>query len=106
VRRADADGYGVELELTGEQGRLSVEDWQAGANSGLITEVFACGTAAVVTPVGSVKSSRGAWTMGTGAPGPVTLKLRQTLLDVQYGRTPDSHQWMHRLTGIPAQPIR
>ena len=95
-----------DLGIQAEEGRLSVEDWQAGANSGLITEVFACGTAAVVTPVGSVKSSSGAWTMGTGAPGPVTLKLRQALLDVQYGRAHDSHQWMHRLAGIPAQPNR
>ena len=72
-------GYGS------EEGLLSTDDWQAGNASGEITEVFACGTAAVITPVGQVKSAQAEWTIGDGSPGPVTMRLRQALLDLQTG---------------------
>ena len=71
-----------ELGLTVEQGRISVDEWRKGAEDGSITEVFACGTAAVIAPVGHAKSSSGEWTMGDGDSGEVTLRLRQALLDL------------------------
>lgn len=84
-----------------EERRIGVDEWRDGAEEGRITEVFACGTAAVVAPVGVVKSStRGQWTMGDGTAGPATLKLRHALLDVQYGRSTDVHRWMHRVDGL------
>ncbi|HEX6886875.1 MAG TPA: branched-chain amino acid aminotransferase [Candidatus Nanopelagicales bacterium] len=85
------------LGIPAEEGRMSVADWQAGNASGEISEVFACGTAAVVTPVGSVKSANGQWTVGDGEPGPVTMRLREALLDIQTGRMPDPFGWVHRL---------
>ena len=78
-----------------------IEEWREGAASGDIAEVFACGTAAVVTPVGQL-----AWDGGEvrsadpdvdGGVGPVTAGLRRALLDVQYGRTPDTRGWLTRL---------
>jgi branched-chain amino acid aminotransferase len=86
-----------ELGLSVEEGRLSVDDWAKGVADGSLTEVFACGTAAVIAPVGRVKSRQGEWTMGTGEPGPVTMRLREALLDLQYGRTADTHGWMRRI---------
>ncbi|MFD9815683.1 branched-chain amino acid aminotransferase [Streptomyces sp. NPDC059080] len=77
--------------------RISVEDWKAGAADGTLTEVFACGTAAVITPVGSVKSADGAWDVADGQPGEVTMKLRRALLDIQTGAAADPHGWMHPL---------
>ncbi|MCC5035711.1 branched-chain amino acid aminotransferase [Streptomyces sp. WAC 00631] len=77
--------------------RISVEDWRNGNADGSLTEVFACGTAAVITPVGSVKSARGNWTVGDGEPGEVTLQLRKALLDIQTGAAPDPHGWMHHV---------
>ena len=62
--------------------------------------MFACGTAAVITPVGEVKSADGSWTVADGGPGPVTMQLREHLLDVQRGRADDRHGWMHTL--VPA----
>jgi branched-chain amino acid aminotransferase len=85
------------LGIPAEEGRISIEDWQAGNASGQISEVFACGTAAVVTPVGSVKSAAGEWTVGDGQPGPVTMRLREALLDVQTGRVEDPFGWVHRI---------
>jgi len=81
-----------------EQGRLTVEQWRNDCASGAITEVFACGTAAVITPVGSVKSKNsGSWEVADGHPGDVTMKLRQALVDIQMGQAPDYHNWLHRL---------
>ena len=95
------------LELAEELGhqvkerRISVEEWRDGVASGDITEVFACGTAAVVTPVGRLAWEGGEMLIGDpevdGGVGPVTAGLRQALLDVQYGRTPDTRGWLTRL---------
>ncbi|NAZ87458.1 branched-chain amino acid aminotransferase [Kineococcus indalonis] len=77
--------------------RVSVDEWREGVASGRITEVFACGTAAVVTPVGRLVSRDGELVHGTGATGEVTASIRQQLLDLQHGRAEDRHGWMHRL---------
>ncbi|GAB3224719.1 branched-chain amino acid aminotransferase [Kineococcus gypseus] len=77
--------------------RVSIEEWREGVASGRITEVFACGTAAVVTPVGRLVSRDGELVHGTGTTGEVTSTIRRQLLDVQYGRAQDPHGWMRRL---------
>ncbi|MEU6298508.1 branched-chain amino acid aminotransferase [Streptomyces erythrochromogenes] len=86
-----------DLGYTAEEGRLTTEDWQRDNANGTLTEVFACGTAAVITPVGSVKSERADWTQGDGEPGEVTMRLRKALLELQTGRAADTHGWMHPL---------
>jgi branched-chain amino acid aminotransferase len=91
LRVAGDLGYGT------EEGKISTDDWHRGNVSGELTEVFACGTAAVITPVGFVKSSHESWTVGDGQPGPVTMQLREALLGLQTGRAADPHGWMHRL---------
>ncbi|MER5782510.1 branched-chain amino acid aminotransferase [Streptomyces mobaraensis] len=91
LRIAEDLGYEV------AEGRISVDDWRNANADGSLTEVFACGTAAVITPVGSVKSARGDWTIGDGGPGEVTMRLRQALLDIQTGAADDTYGWMHRL---------
>ena len=83
--------------FTVSEARLSVDDWRDGCRSGLITETFACGTAAVVTPVARVCDEGGDFVIGTGAEGPVTSTLRAALLDVQHGRRPDPGHWMHHV---------
>lgn len=76
---------------------ISVTQWKTACASGEITEVFACGTAAVVTPVGEVKSRVGNWTVGEGGPGPVTMRVRNALLGIQSGQDADVHSWMFEL---------
>ncbi len=93
------------IELSGKLGhevverKFSVDEWREGVESGRITEVFACGTAAVVTPVGTLKWRGGS--AGTGddeaSIGPVTKQVRQALVDIQYGRAEDTFGWMHRV---------
>ena len=58
---------------------------------------LACGTAAVITPVGQVKSASGEWMIGDGTPGPVTLRLREELVGIQYGHKPDPFNWIHKV---------
>lgn len=80
-----------------EERRVSFDEWREGAESGRITEAFACGTAAVITPIGRVRWRGGEITMGGGDTiGPAVTELRQALLDLQYGRAADTHGWMHR----------
>ncbi len=81
-----------------EEGMLSVEDWKSGVESGEITEIFACGTAAVVSPVGAAKSAQGIWQTGDGNPGPITMQIRETLLGIQHGTLEDKHGWNVRVS--------
>ena len=91
------------LRLLAEEGhdvaerRLPLVEVQAGLADGSITEVFACGTAAVVTPIGRLAGEGFDLTVGDGGTGPVTAHIRTLLTDIQYGRTADPHGWMHRL---------
>ena len=73
---------------------LSIDDWRDGVTSGEITEIFACGTAAVVSPVGQAKSAMGSWVTGDGQPGSITMQIRNHLLGIQHGKIADSHNWM------------
>lgn len=86
------------LGLTPEERRIPIQEWKDGVASGEISEVFACGTAAVITPVGELRWEGGSApsTAGEGG-GEVTKAIRTALLDIQYGRVEDTHGWMTRL---------
>jgi branched-chain amino acid aminotransferase len=81
-----------------EERRISTEEWEKEAASGELTEVFACGTAAVITPVGRVKHADGEFMVAGGEPGELTMKLREELTGIQEGTRPDLHGWMHQLS--------
>ncbi|MCC5576730.1 branched-chain amino acid aminotransferase [Microtetraspora sp. AC03309] len=97
VTRDSILAFAADLGLKAEEGRISIEEWQAGCESGELTEVFACGTAAVVTPVGTVKGADRSWTIGDGTPGTVTQKIREELMGIQFGNRPDSYSWIHKI---------
>jgi branched-chain amino acid aminotransferase len=90
------------IELAGKMGhqveerRISIDEWRDGVTSGEISEVFACGTAAVVTPVGSLRWDGGE-TPEVPEAGEVTMRIRQALVDIQYGRADDTFGWMRRI---------
>jgi branched-chain amino acid aminotransferase len=89
------------ITLAREQGIIvreepySIDQWRDDANSGRLTEAFACGTAAVVTPVGRVGSPDGEFTIGAGGPGQMTQALKAMLVDIQRGSVADQHKWVH-----------
>ena len=68
-----------------------------GVRDGSVREVFACGTAAVITPIGRLAGESFDVTVGDGAAGPVTSRLFGRLTDIQFGRAEDPHGWMRRL---------
>ncbi|GGM19653.1 branched-chain amino acid aminotransferase [Dactylosporangium sucinum] len=91
IRLARDRGLTVREEL------YSYEQWQADARSGRLREAFACGTAAVITPIGTVRDRDGEFTVADGKAGEVTMSLRDTLVGIQRGVTADPHGWVHRV---------
>jgi branched-chain amino acid aminotransferase len=85
------------LGYTPRQERISLDQWRAECESGVITEAFACGTAAVVTPVRRVCDADGDWVIGDGTPGPVTMRMRRQLVDLHHGVTTDPDGWLHHV---------
>jgi branched-chain amino acid aminotransferase len=80
-----------------ERRRVSIDEWKDGVASGDITEVFACGTAAVVTPIALLKGRDFSVGDADAPAGELTMSLRQELTDIQYGRVADRHHWLTRL---------
>ncbi|HIW96625.1 MAG TPA: branched-chain amino acid aminotransferase [Candidatus Corynebacterium gallistercoris] len=101
VTRASLLQLARDLGYETEERRISTEEWKKSADNGELSEVFACGTAAVVTPVGKVKSLDGEYDINGGATGEVTMRLRETLTGIQRGAVEDTHGWMHTLIQAP-----
>jgi branched-chain amino acid aminotransferase len=80
-----------------EERPISIDEWREGAASGRIREAFACGTAAVITPVGKVKSRAFEFSIGGGEPGPVTMGLREQLVAIQPAHAEDPSGWVRRV---------
>lgn len=80
-----------------EERKVGISEWIDGIASGEIVEAFACGTAAVVTPIAALKGPNFIAGDESAPAGKLTMSLRQELTDIQYGRLPDRHGWMTRL---------
>lgn len=86
-----------DMGLTVREAPYSLDQWRQDAETGHLSEVFACGTAAVVTPIGKVKGRGFECEIGNSEAGPVTTRLKTALTDIQFGRAPDPHGWLDRL---------
>lgn len=75
----------------------SITQWREEAENGELLETLACGTAAVVTPVGTVASPTGEFTIGTGGIGQMAAKMRERLVAIQNGEAEDRHGWVVRV---------
>jgi len=82
-----------------ERRPVTLDEWRDGVASGEVAEVFACGTAAVVVPIGRLKGEGFSVGDPTAPGGELTMSLREELTDIQYGRREDRHGWMTRLDG-------
>ena len=92
IEIARADGHRV------EERQISLDEVRTGLATGDITELFACGTAAVLFPISVLKSHTFAYSTPNAGASSVSLSLREKLTDIQYGRAKLSHNWMHKLT--------
>lgn len=84
---------GLETEIR----KVTLDEWVDGVASGDIVEAFACGTAAVITPISELKGDDLSLVMPETGADSVAMSLRQQLTDIQYGRAEDTHGWMVRL---------
>jgi len=80
-----------------EERKVSIDEVIEGAKSGALTEAFGTGTAAVVSPVGSLCYGEDCFPVGDGKIGKLTQRFYDTLTGIQYGRLPDPHDWIVKL---------
>lgn len=91
------------IQLAKDEGRvvqerkITLEEIQSGMANGEITEAFACGTAAVITPICCIKGNGFTAGRDDAPAGELTMALRKRLTDIQYGRAPDQHGWLMKL---------
>jgi branched-chain amino acid aminotransferase len=91
ILRLAADlGYGV------EERPIALDELQKVGSDGTLVEAFACGTAAIVTPIGTIRSALGNLVECKQA-GPIAMRLREELTGIQCGTRPDRFGWMHRV---------
>ncbi len=77
--------------------RYSMDQWRADVASGKVREAFACGTAAVISPIGEIKDPEGGFVIGNGNGGPVTQALKDKLVGIQRGDLPDTEGWIRKV---------
>lgn len=80
-----------------EERKISKFEWRDDVASGAMTEAMACGTAAVITPVGRVLSNHGEFEINGNQPGDITMAMRERLTHIQRGEYEDTHGWVHTL---------
>ncbi len=96
VTRGSILTVAAELGLKAEERRLSPDEFFGLIEDGTANEAFSCGTAAVLTPIGGFKTATAEYRLANPA-GEQTLAIRNHILDIQYGRTADTHGWMRRV---------
>jgi branched-chain amino acid aminotransferase len=83
-----------DLGMQVKEAPYSMDQWRSDAQSGRLSEAFACGTAAVVASIGEIVSSSGSFRFGNGVSGPVSQKLKAQLVGIQRGTIEDSRGWV------------
>ncbi len=97
ITRKSLSQLAPDLGIPFEERMVSIDELCEGIDSGRVTEVLGAGTAAVITPVGSVTHQGVEHEVGDGKPGPIARKLYDTLTGIQYGHREDPYGWMVEL---------
>jgi branched-chain amino acid aminotransferase len=94
VTRSSVIQLGRDRGMDVVERKITLDEWRDGVASGDITEVFACGTAAVITPIGQLKDGDEVIGAPDALPGEVTMSIRRQLLGIQTGAEEDVHGWL------------
>ena len=86
-----------EWGLTVNERPLGMEELLRAHRGGTLREIFGCGTAAVITPVGTLGWKGEEVVVNGGQPGEIARRLLEAITAIQYGREPDKHGWMTEL---------
>jgi branched-chain amino acid aminotransferase len=98
ITRASILVLARDLGLTVREDRYGLDQWRDDAASGRLTETFACGTAAVLAPIGAVRTAEGEFAIGGGRNHrPVTDRLLKSLVGLQRGEIPDPYGWVRKV---------
>lgn len=97
ITRASVLQLAADRGMKVEERKITIDEWRSGVDSGEITEAFACGTAAVITPIGELKMADGVIASPGAGIGEVTAAIREQLLGIQTGTVEDLHGWLTRL---------
>jgi len=88
-----ARDWGMEVN----ERRISVDELMKAADSGRLKEAFGTGTAAVISPVGTIRHKNKTITINEGKTGKLALKLYNTITGIQYGEKPDKFKWIYKI---------
>ncbi|MDQ6755098.1 MAG: branched-chain amino acid aminotransferase [Actinomycetota bacterium] len=97
VTRASVIQLAQDRGLDVQERKITLDEWRDGVASGEISEVFACGTAAVITPIGLLKDENESIGSEDATAGEVAMSIREQLLGIQTGTVEDTHGWLSRL---------
>jgi branched-chain amino acid aminotransferase len=73
--------------------QISIDELVEAHKKGHLEEVFGTGTAAVISPVGELAYKGEKMTINGGRTGPLTERLYDAIVGIQYGKSADPHQW-------------
>jgi branched-chain amino acid aminotransferase len=97
VTRASLLSLASDLGYEARESPITIDEWRDGCRQGWISETIACGTAAIVTPIGMVRTESDEWIIGHGQAGPVAQRLWTALRSLQRGVEPDPHRWLYHI---------
>jgi branched-chain amino acid aminotransferase len=80
-----------------ERREISLAEWRDGAAAGDVVGAFACGTAAVIVPIGKLMAPGLEIVHAGPESSELALSLREELTGIQYGRVEDRYGWLTRL---------
>jgi len=80
--------------LTPKERMISIDEILEGISSGKVKEIFGCGTAAIIAPVGSLWYKDTPYEVSNGQTGEVTQRLFDDLIGIQSGEREDPHGWV------------
>ena len=72
---------------------ITIDEVVAAAHKGTLQEVWGTGTAAVISPVGELSYKGERIVVSGGGIGPLTQRLYDTIVGIQYGTAPDTRGW-------------
>lgn len=99
ITRSSVIQLGADLGLEVVEAPIDVNELVKDVAREDVVEVFACGTAAIIAPIRRLVSAAGEVEVsGWANPGSASAQIRERLLQIQHGLTPDTHGWMHRWT--------
>ncbi|MBR9980296.1 MAG: branched-chain amino acid aminotransferase [Desulfatitalea sp.] len=94
ITRDSALALGRLWKMPVSERKISIDEVFEAHRAGMLTEIFGSGTAAVISPVGTLKYEEQVITVGQGQAGPVAQKLFDAIMDIQYGKAEDPMGWV------------